>query len=83
MTQREDLEHIRAGLLVAFDEAPDTVKAQIASQLRAVVNDLAKLGEIPQEVSRADEIAARREARVTGSGGAPSAARRGQPRRSG
>lgn len=83
MTQREDLEHIRAGLIVAFDEAPDTVKAQIASQLRAVVKDLASLGEATPEVSAADEIAARREARVTGAGDHASTTRRGQPRRSG
>ena len=81
--QRADLEHLRSGLMAAFDEAPDTVKAQIASQLRAVVKDLAALGEVTPEVSAADEIAARREARVTGAGRAPSASRRSQPRRSG
>ena len=37
---------MRVGLFEAFNNAPDTVKAQVAAQLRAVIKDL---GELPVE----------------------------------
>ena len=83
MSQRDDLIELRGWLREAFADANVAVKAQVAGQLRAVIKDLAALGEGVAEVSAADEIAARREARVAGSGGVASASRRGQSRRSG
>jgi len=83
MSQRDDLLELRGWLRDAFADADVAVKAQVAGQLRAVIKDLAALGEDAAEVSAADEIAARREARVAGSGGGASSSRRGQSRRSG
>ena len=83
MTQREDLEDLRRVLRAALEDADVAVKAQIAGQLRQVIKDLAALGEPVEEVSPADEIAARREARVAGAGGSARTPRRSQPRRSG
>lgn len=57
--------------------------APLIRELRAVTRELADLGEETPEVSAADEIAARREARVTGAGGSARTSRRSQPRRSG
>ena len=66
MGRREDLELMRAGLFEAFDSAPDTVKAQVAAQLRAVIKDLAELpGE--KDGSPLNDVAAaraRRQARA-------------------
>lgn len=82
MGQREDLELLRDGLIEAFEHADYAVKAQVAGQLRAVLKDLAGLGET-EDGSLADEISARREARRAGAAPGASAARRGQPRRRG
>ena len=57
--------------------------APLIRELRAVTRELAELGEVDPEVSAADEIAARREARVAGAGGSARTPRRSQPRRSG
>lgn len=81
MSQRDDLEILRATLLEALTEADASVKAQIAGQLRQVVKDLAALGEPTEETSVADEIAARREARRTPSSDRSSPSGRGQRRR--
>ena len=64
--RREDLEALRAGLFDSFDSAPDTVKAQVAAQLRAVIKDLAELPGV-KDVNPVDEFAgarARRQARA-------------------
>ena len=45
--QRETLEAMRDALAQAMDDAPATVKAQIASQLRAVLADLRALPSAP------------------------------------
>jgi hypothetical protein len=80
--QRADLEVLRAGLLESFATADDSVRAQLAGQLRAVIKDLAALGEVAGEVTAADEIAARRKARLSDADDSSSASRRGQSRRS-
>lgn len=83
-SQRADLETLRAGLLASFATADDAVKAQIAGQLRAVIKDLAALGAGETvEVSAADEIAARRKARLSDADDSAPTARRGEPRRRG
>lgn len=79
MAQRDDLELMRTVLLAALDDADVAVKAQIAGQLRAVIKDLAALGDPVAEVSFADEIAARRTARRTDTPARKSPARRGEP----
>lgn len=81
--QRRDLENLRVGLLAAFESADVAVKAQIAGQLRAVIKDLAALGEGKSEVTAADEIAARRAARRSDPADRSSSSPRSQPRRSG
>jgi hypothetical protein len=81
--QRGDLEVLRVGLLAAFETADDAVKAQIAGQLRAVIKDLAGLGQEVKVVTVADEITARRQARESDPADLPSAGRRGEPRRGG
>jgi hypothetical protein len=78
--QREDLERLRIELFAALTDADVAVKAQIAGQLRAVVKDLAALGAPAVEVTKADEIAARRAARRSGADNPASTARRSQPR---
>jgi uncharacterized protein (DUF2267 family) len=45
--QRATLEAMRDALATAMDEAPDTVKAQVASQLRQVLADLRALPQAP------------------------------------
>jgi hypothetical protein len=83
MSHREDLELMRAVLLEALQTSDVAVKAQVAGQLRAVLKDLAALGEPAKEVSAADEIAVRRQARRAGSDDSASSSRRGQSRRRG
>jgi hypothetical protein len=64
--QREDLEAMRVGLFEAFNSAPDTVKAQVAAQLRAVVQALADLP-AEKEANPLNDVAAaraRRQARA-------------------
>jgi hypothetical protein len=75
-TQRDDLELLRVGLIAAFETADDSVKAQIAGQLRAVIKDLAALGEPAKEMSKADELASRRTARRSDAADRPPAAKR-------
>ena len=79
---RDDLETLRAGLLESFASASVAVKAQIAGQLRAVIQDLAALGEPVEKVSKADEITARRKAREGDAADRSLADGRGQRRRS-
>ena len=83
MTQRDDLERLRVVLFEALEGADVAVKAQVAGQLRAVVKDLAGLDVETVEVSKADDLAARRKARRTGAAGAALADGRGQPRKRG
>ena len=59
MGRREDLELMRAGLFEAFDSAPDTVKAQVAAQLRAVLKDLDECP-VAKEANPVDEFSAAR-----------------------
>jgi hypothetical protein len=82
-TQRDDLERIRVQLFEALDNADVAVKAQIAGQLRAVVKDLAALGEPAKEMSKADELASRRTARRADAADSAPPAKRGKPRSGG
>jgi hypothetical protein len=56
------LELLRVGLLAAFDEASVGVKAQVASQLRGVIKELAELPE-SKDANPVDEFTAARESR--------------------
>lgn len=83
MGQRDDLETLRAGLLTSFAAADHAVKAQIAGQLRAVIKELAVLDrQEPSEVSKVDELAAKRKGRGAAAGTRTSAGRRREVRRS-
>jgi hypothetical protein len=81
--QRADLEVLREGLKASFASADDAVKAQIAGQLRAVIKDLAALGDDAKVVTVVDDITARREAREADAADRAVAGGRGQPRRGG
>ncbi len=58
--RREDLELMRVGLFEAFNSAPDTVKAQVAAQLRAVIKELDELPGVKVANPIDDQLAARR-----------------------
>jgi hypothetical protein len=60
---REQLEALRDELVVALENSPAGAKAQTAAQLRAVLKDLASLPDA-KKVSKADELASRRKARL-------------------
>lgn len=60
--RRRTLEALRDRLARDLDEAPATVSAQLASQLRETLRELDALP-IAEEASAVDEIAARRKAR--------------------
>jgi hypothetical protein len=62
--RREALEALRDELAAKFEEASTGVSAQIASQLRQVLKDLAELPD-GKRVTKADELAARRRARIS------------------
>lgn len=95
--RREDLERAREVLLLALDgdrllqrasqDGESTAFAESASslvrELRAVVRELDEIGVPAEEVSVADQLAAKRSARITGADDSASTSRRGQPRRRG
>jgi hypothetical protein len=67
------------GETVAYNEPA----AGLIRELRQVTSELAGLGETTAEVSVADQLAAARQARISGAGDSSHSARRSQPRRRG
>lgn len=59
------LERLRDELAVAIDFGPPGAVAQTAAQLRGTLADLEALGKDSGEVSKLDELTARREARLS------------------
>jgi len=79
----DELRDLRAELRKRLrdPETPGSAIAALSRELRAVVAELAALE--PEEVSRVDDLAARRVARRTGAADTAPASRRSQPRRRG
>jgi hypothetical protein len=75
--RRASLEALRDGLAATFVEASPGVRAQVASQLRATLAELAGLDPVVKKVSKADDLAARRKARRAATAAAASAAGKG------
>lgn len=73
--RRTRLMKLRDDLEVAMESAGTGVLAQLAAQYRATLADLAALDEPADEVTLADELAARRTGRGAGTN-APAPARR-------
>lgn len=69
------LEAMRDKLAADMDDASPQVVAQIAARLQAVLLELAELQE-PEGVSAFDDLARRREARISAADGAAPARRR-------
>ena len=79
----QELRDLRSALRARLTDpdTPGSAVAAISRELRAVNAELAALA--PQEVSRVDDLAARRDARRAGAADSPPPARRSQPRRRG
>lgn len=82
--QRAMLEALRDDLAKAFDNAPDTVKPQIAAQLRATLADLRAMPgppvELPKGVVSVEDAKQRRAARQSAAEAPPVAKAGGRKR---
>lgn len=76
-TYRESLEALRDKLAVDMEGVDSKVVAQVAAQLRAVLKEIAGLPDA-KVVSKADELARRREARLSAADPSASAAGEGR-----
>lgn len=80
--QREGLEAMRDKLAEAMDLAEPSVVAQVAARLQAVLKELADLDAGVSKGSTVDEIAKRREDRLSKTGASSASGRRRNVRRS-